>query len=377
MSEDAIYLRSFDGSLERVALAPFETEEVLQTLIENYPEILAGEQIAPDRPLRWLLVTREAGIPGGEGDGDRWAVDHLLLDQDAVPTFVEVKRSSDTRIRREVVGQMLDYAANAPKYWPEDRIRELAAQQYEADGGSDSVVCRLLGETQQRDLAEGFWNQVAENLRTGRIRLLFVADRIPRELRRVIEFLNVHLDTIEVLGVEVRQYVGGELQALVPRIVGQTEAARDAKERSGRVSRRPIGWSEFSEKASPGNVPLFRSFLTEAEDAGLVVRWTSRGFNVRTPFADGEVALFYAFHRGANERVEDYILAYTGYLPDTVRGEAARRFTEVPGVVPRGDYTYEMTLDSDSEAGRLLWDSVRSVARLLEEERAEPHHPDR
>jgi hypothetical protein len=34
------------------------------------------------------------------------------FDQNAVPTLVEVKRSSDTRIRREVVGQMLDYAAN-------------------------------------------------------------------------------------------------------------------------------------------------------------------------------------------------------------------------------------------------------------------------
>jgi len=29
-----------------------------------------------------------------------WALDHLLLDQDAIPTLVEVKRSSDTRIRK-------------------------------------------------------------------------------------------------------------------------------------------------------------------------------------------------------------------------------------------------------------------------------------
>jgi hypothetical protein len=40
-----------------------------------------------------------------------------FVDQDAVPTFVEVKRSSDTRLRREVVGQMLDYAANASAHW--------------------------------------------------------------------------------------------------------------------------------------------------------------------------------------------------------------------------------------------------------------------
>jgi hypothetical protein len=57
------------------------------------------------------------------GSGNRWSVDHLFLDQDAIPTIVEVKRSSDTRIRREVVGQMLDYAANAVVYWAVEAIR--------------------------------------------------------------------------------------------------------------------------------------------------------------------------------------------------------------------------------------------------------------
>ena len=37
----------------------------------------------------------------------------------------EVKRSTDTRIRREVVGQMLDYAADAVTYWPVTRIRSM------------------------------------------------------------------------------------------------------------------------------------------------------------------------------------------------------------------------------------------------------------
>jgi hypothetical protein len=44
--------------------------------------------------------------------GAWWSLDHLVVDQDAVPTFVEVKRASDTPARREVVAQMLDYAAN-------------------------------------------------------------------------------------------------------------------------------------------------------------------------------------------------------------------------------------------------------------------------
>jgi hypothetical protein len=55
-----------------------------------------------------VLVGREAALPDDHDAAARWSVDHLFLDQDAVPTLGEVKRSSDTQIRREVVGQMLD-----------------------------------------------------------------------------------------------------------------------------------------------------------------------------------------------------------------------------------------------------------------------------
>jgi hypothetical protein len=124
---DNIFLINADNKLERVPHSQYESEDLLQTLLEEHPELLVGDQINPDDPPRWIVVSREAGIPDSVGASDSWSVDHLLLDQQALPTFVEVKRSSDTRIRREVVGQMLDYAANAQAYWPHDRIRVLAA----------------------------------------------------------------------------------------------------------------------------------------------------------------------------------------------------------------------------------------------------------
>ncbi len=49
-----------------------------------------------------MLVSREMNVPGEEDGGARWSLDHLFLDQDAIPTLVEVKRSTDTRIRRAV-----------------------------------------------------------------------------------------------------------------------------------------------------------------------------------------------------------------------------------------------------------------------------------
>ena len=128
--DKTIFLLKDSGDLERVPLQQYDSEDLLQSLIEKHPELLAGDQINPDEPVRWILVKREMGIPDGEQQGDRWAVDHLLLDQNSIPTFVETKRSSDTRIRREIIGQMLDYAANAQRYWPSDLIRSIALTQY-------------------------------------------------------------------------------------------------------------------------------------------------------------------------------------------------------------------------------------------------------
>src|SRR5947209_18003517 len=102
---DSIYLLQPDNSLVQVSQAPYLAESELQRLLDQHPELLPGAQIDPEEPRRWLVVRSEAGVPNEEGGSDWWSLDHLLLDQDGIPTFVEVKRSSDTRIRREVVAQ--------------------------------------------------------------------------------------------------------------------------------------------------------------------------------------------------------------------------------------------------------------------------------
>ena len=37
--------------------------------------------------------------------------------------FVDVKRASDARSRREVVAQMLDYAGNGSLFWTPEQLR--------------------------------------------------------------------------------------------------------------------------------------------------------------------------------------------------------------------------------------------------------------
>ena len=97
---DNIFLIQGDDQLAKLEAKSYDSEALLQTLLAKFPDLLAGEQIDSKSPRRWLLIKREMGIPAEEDAADRWSVDHLFIDQDAIPTLVEVKRSSDTRIRR-------------------------------------------------------------------------------------------------------------------------------------------------------------------------------------------------------------------------------------------------------------------------------------
>lgn len=233
-----IYLIQDDGELVEMSEQEYASENLLQKLLADYPNLLAGDQIDPTQPRRWLLVSREMSLASEEDGAGRWSVDHLFLDQDAIPTIVEVKRSSDTRIRREVVGQMLDYAANAVVYWP---IEALRARLEGNDEEHERNLAELLGGP-DADLEE-FWRKVKTNLQAGKVRLIFVADEIPAELRRVVEFLNQQMDPAEVLAVEVKQYVGQGMKTLVPRVIGQTVEAQQKKSGSTRESRQ---WDEPS-----------------------------------------------------------------------------------------------------------------------------------
>ena len=264
------------GTLIEMTEQPYDAESVLQQLLADHPNLLAGD-VEADQRKRLLLIQREMGVPSEADAGSRWSLDHLFVDEDAIPTLVEVKRSSDTRIRREVVGQMLDYAANASSYWRIDALREAFESACQAAGvdPAEAVGSHMAADPD----AERFWQDVDANLRAGRLRLVFVADEIPHELRRIVEFLNEQMLRTDVLALEVRQYKAPDedMVTLVPRVIGQTEAARDVKRTAPRrVSRR---WSEpdvfdaWSEHNPPEIASRVRRLYEFLRDAGARASW--------------------------------------------------------------------------------------------------------
>lgn len=281
-----------EKQLNEMVETPYEKEEILQVLLERYPDLLPGDQIDPEDPRRWLLISREMGVPSREMGAGTWSLDHLFLDQDAVPTFVECKRAGDTRARREVVAQMLDYAANGIIYWSMDKLRQSAESIARQRGRSlDEEIQNLLGVDHDQGIEE-FWQQAEINLRKGKVRLLFVLDKTPQELRRLVEFLNEKMTDVEVLAVEIKQFLGkGNDKVIVPRVVGFTETAREMKAASG-MQVGHTNREEFLAKCEPDAAKVFEHLLEKAEEFGYIIYWGTVGFSTRYRLLEGKVTTF-------------------------------------------------------------------------------------
>lgn len=229
MAQAGIFVLKDNDTLVAMQPEQFSAELDFQEMLSKFPSLLAGDQIDAENARRFILVKQELSIDH-ESDVGRWSLDHLFLDQDGVPTLVEVKRQSDSRLRREVVGQMLDYAANFQASWSADSIMsafDFACAQRNAD--SNFELGEFIGSSMT---VQQFREKIATNISAGKLRLLFVADRIPSELRRIVEFLNKQMAPAEVLALELRQFAAPGIRTIVPVLFGQTQEAVSRKDPS-------------------------------------------------------------------------------------------------------------------------------------------------
>lgn len=220
MMAEAIFTVDESGSLVRMMPSAPSNEDHMQVLVARYPELIG------DNDGDLLLIRREQPIADTLTGAGRWSLDHLFVTRSGIPVLVEMKRASDTRLRREVVGQLLDYASNGVAYWQPGTLYEAFSATCAVSGIDPEVkLAEFLGEIDY----DSFWDQVDSNFQAGRVKLIFVADIIPPELARIVEFLNEQMKA-DVRAVELRWFTGeGNITALVPRVIGETERAKTQK----------------------------------------------------------------------------------------------------------------------------------------------------
>lgn len=312
-------------NITRMQSAAPETEEQIQHLLAVQPELI-GDIAGP-----LLLIQREQPI----GDGltaNRWSLDHLFVTRDAVPVLIEVKRAVDTRLRREVVGQMLDYAANGTAYWTAAALAEAFRQTcLKSKVDADDSLESFLENT--RD-AEDFWEQVEANLRAGRIKMVFVADRIPPELTRVIEFLDEQMRA-DVVAVELQWFSSGAgITALLPRVLGISEKARAAKAASRSLP--PISVEDWVANTfvSQETCDAALKFVQMMQDCGAGVRLTKAQAALNSVVREDLTAYPFSMRRESGGVIGIHLerLAHAGaYADESDRRELYDRLAELVG----------------------------------------------
>ena len=237
---------------------------------------------------------------------------------------------------------MLDYAANAVVYWPVETLRARFEENRE---DSEQDVSELL-EDPDADPGE-FWQEVKKNLRAGKVRLVFVSDRIPDELRRIVEFLNEQMSPAEVLAVEIKEYVSqaSNLKTLVPRIIGQTAKAQYNKSggaRSGRHWDEDSFFEALEINRGAEEAATAVKILKDSRNSKLPrVEWSARNqHGVFEPCLDHNGISYWPIGVRTDGRIEvvfQWLKPRPPFTDETKRMELLHRLNEITGVdLPAG-----------------------------------------
>ena len=283
--------------------------------------------------------------------------------------LVELKRAIDTRLRREVIGQMLDYAANGTAYWQAGRIAESFAASMARQGRDpDTELAAFLGGTTE---PQDFWQQVDANFSAGRIKMVFVADAIPRELARIIEFLNEQMKA-DVRAVELSWFESeGGVTALTPRVIGETQRAQTEKAVRGTMP--PIdreAWiAEYLGKFGPATTAGAEAYISVVENAGGRAEVTStRGSIIAsydTPVGTLYPVMLSRFAKGSVQLCLGYLMNRPMFYEVETRQELYDRLVKIVGPLTTTTLTgfpgFPVTKLNDPAVRRAFEDFLRGI----------------
>lgn len=187
-------------------------EDFIQALVHQHPTILPIAEIDPIFKGA-VAICRELETPAGP-------IDNFLVTPSGLPVLVECKLWRNAEARREVVGQILDYAKELARFTVSDLQREVGKRL----GSGPSALLDLVRAADPSVDEVEFNDNLTANLQRGRFLLLLVGDGIRERVEAIAEYLQGHAGLHFSLGlVELPIYELPDGSRIVaPRVLAHT-----------------------------------------------------------------------------------------------------------------------------------------------------------
>ncbi|WP_397420992.1 hypothetical protein [Phenylobacterium sp.] len=365
------------------------SERWLQMLIQGNPTLLPVDQIEPALvPL--VPVCTELPIPSG-------FVDNLMLTTDGGIVLVETKLWRNPEARREVVGQVLDYAKDLSRwtYSELQRAIRIAAKDPQLD-----LFRRVAGPDAAPEAEGKFIDAVSRNLRLGRFLLIIAGDGIQESAEHLTDFLQRHVGLHFTLAlVEISFWRAPDTGDVFvqPKVVARTLQIERAVVRleegvamtPTRLTPAPStakptsisaeGFYDALRLASPGLPERLQAFLTEAEalgvyadiQRGMTLKWKGPGdrvFRLGHIGSDGRLATDYAHWDAKAVGRIDLSHAYQAKLASAVPGASIRETPNPVGwrmVIGTENPSLALLLDHGDAWLAAIMDYIAGLERAL------------
>jgi hypothetical protein len=185
----------------------FPDESTLHGLIESSPELLP----LSGKP-QLAVVGREVILGGNKAD-------LIAVETTGRPVILEMKLAHNAEAKREVVAQVLTYAAFLHKL-SQERLESEILDRHLRDRGFASLTEAAKSADQEGDFEEDeFRSSLAAHLSAGSFRLVLILDSAPIELIRLVGYLVSVTDKLVVDLITVSSFDVGGSKILVPQRV--------------------------------------------------------------------------------------------------------------------------------------------------------------
>lgn len=284
---------------KEVESTEYSNEKELQKMLVKSPSLIPMKDIWESSSKQLVLAIEEFGFPGSG------RTDILSFSADGNVAIIECKLANNPGIKREVIGQILEYGS----YLWKMSYDELDDKIYET---RRKHLADLVSESVKDDSdwnEEQFRNGVKNSLETGEFSLVIVVDKINEELRKIIEFLNnCGEPKFSFNALEMQRFQAGSAEVLVPQLHGSS--SQILRKPSTRWTE-PKFFQELQKNCSPDVVSIVKNIYdwsnnieTARVEFGMGSRYGTFNFyptqNVNLAFTaitDGKLYISYNFEK--------------------------------------------------------------------------------